>query len=188
MKMHKVIVGVVACTMLCSVNGSYGFNAESYEYDSPDKWDIPDAADSAGMSDPLDIYFLDMLDGADTPIRMDFLSESRTDKGRSSHDDGLKLALGKDNELTFLDEPSGDKGNGSFSAVTWDATSWIDSVLDAGLTNSDIAVPLFLGTWADDGVSNVYMDNIASIPEPATYGLITIFGGSLLLFRRRFKS
>jgi hypothetical protein len=31
------------------------------------------------------------------------------------------------------------------------------------------------------------MDNIVSIPEPATYGLITVFGGGLLLFRRRFK-
>ena len=149
-------------------------------------WTIGYIVDNAVIGDPLDIDFLDMLDGADTPISMDILSGSSSGKDRGLHDDGLKIALGKDNELAILDEVSGDNGN--FAAVTWDATSWIDSVLDAGLTNSEIAVPLFLGTWADDGVSNVYMDNIVSIPEPATYGLITIFGGGLLLFRRRLKS
>ena len=50
----------------------------------------------------------------------------------------------------------------------------------------------YLGALVDDGMntglSNDYSGNIESIPEPATYGLITIFGGGLLLFRRRFKA
>ena len=92
--------------MLCSLSDAFGFNSESFEYGASDQWEIPDVADSAGMSDPLDVDFLGMLDGADMPISMDFLSESRNGNGQSFHDDGLKLALGKDNKLTVLGELS----------------------------------------------------------------------------------
>lgn len=35
--------------------------------------------------------------------------------------------------------------------------------------------------------SQFYFDNAQLIPEPATIGLIGIFGGGLIMFRRRFK-
>jgi hypothetical protein len=187
MMMHKIIVGVIAGAMLCGMNYAYGFNAKASEFDTPINWHIREAGNRSDTSDPLDIDFPDMFDGMDRPVSIDFFSDSRSGDDRSFLDDGLKIALGKDNELAFLDKFSDWKGNEALPAVAWDAAAWIDSVLDAGLTNSDTAVPLFLGTWSDSGFNNVYSDNVVAIPEPATYGLITIFGGGLLLFRRRSK-
>ena len=132
-----------------------------------------------------------MVDGTDPLIGIDFFSEGSERDGGGVYGDDLKLALVEDNNWTVLDVAAGATAKKSLSPLTWDAASWIDSVLDVGLTNSDIAVPLFLGTWADDvtnsSLNSAYPGNIVAIPEPATYGLITLFGGGLLLFRRRFK-
>ncbi|HSR87826.1 MAG TPA: hypothetical protein VLL07_02635, partial [Pontiella sp.] len=81
-------------------------NAESVEYVNPANWNRADAAENAGMRDRLDIDFPDMLNGIEMPLSMDFLYESRKGNDRSFHDGDLKLTIGKDNELTILDDVS----------------------------------------------------------------------------------
>jgi hypothetical protein len=122
---------------------------------------------------------------------MEFFSENENRAGWSLYNADLKLVLEKDPDWTVLDSTADGKLNRSSSAAGWDASAWIDRILDVGHTNSSIPTSWFLTTLADGGVesglNNVYLDGIVAIPEPATYGLITIFGGGLLLFRRRFK-
>jgi hypothetical protein len=169
--------------MLFSMNDAFGFDSESFEYDASSIWDMPDLGSGTVVTD-----FHAMLDGTKASISLDNFSEREIRKDWGVYEDDLKLVLAKDDEWTRLDATAGGKVNGSFSTLTWDATSWIDQVLDVGLTNSNMDFAWFPGTWTDDGLNNVYVDNIVAIPEPATYGLITIFGGGLLLFRRRFMS
>ena len=169
--------------MLCIMGDAFGFDLESFEQDAPAIRNMQDLGYGSGVND-----LHAMLDGTKASISLDNFSERETRTGWDVYGAEFKLALEKDHEWSLLDVTAGGKGNGSISALTWDEASWIDRVLDSGLTNSNMDLAWVTGTWTDNGLNNVYSDNIVAIPEPATYGLITIFGGGLLLFRRRFKS
>ncbi len=191
MKTHNVIVGVVACAMLCSINDALGFVSESFEDDTPAIWDIPVLGLGSGVNNLRATDVRHMLDGTETRVSIDFFSEKENRTALDFYGADLKLVREKDNEWTVLDANTGGKVHGTSSTHSWDAATWMDRVLDIGITNSNMASAWGLGTWAeegmDSGLNNVYLDNIVAIPEPATYGLITIFGGGLLLFRRRIK-
>lgn len=192
MKIHKLIVGVVACAMLCSMNDALGFYSESTEDDTPAIWDTPFLALDSGGNNVRATDVRHMLDETERSVSIDFFSEREDPTGWGVYGADLKLGLETDNAWTALDVTAGGKANGTSSTPGWDAASWIDRVLDVGHTNSAIPTSWFLNTWAeegmDSGLHNGYLDNIAAIPEQATYGLITIFGGGLLLFRRRLKA
>ena len=189
---HKAIVGVVACAMLCSVNGAFGFVPAPLEDDAPAIWDMPELGLGSGMDDLHAPDLRNRRDETASSISMDFFSERETLAVSVVYGADLKLHLEKDTPWTLLDVTTGDKIIGSASTSSWDATSWIDGVLDVGLTDSNLSSAWGVGRLPVDGMdtslNSGYLGNIVTIPEPATYGLITIFGGGLLLFRRRFRS
>ena len=189
---HKAIVGVVACAMLCSVNGAFGFVPEPLEDDTSPIWDMTELSLGSGVDNLHAADLRNRLDETAASISMDFFSERETLAVSVVYGADLKLLLEKDTPWTLLDVTTGDKIIGSASTSSWDAISWIDGVLDVGLTDSNLSSAWGLGSLPVDGMdtslNSVYLDNIVTIPEPATYGLITIFGGGLLLFRRRFKA
>lgn len=55
------------------------------------------------------------------------------------------------------------------------------NLVDAGATAGDELIIQF------DSVNINYLDNVSVIPEPATLGLVAVFGGGILFIRRRFK-
>lgn len=190
MNTHKVIVGVAACAMLCSMNDAFGFYSESFERSTPAIQDFSDLGDRPVVKDLRVPDLLARFDGMEPTICMDIFSEGENRNGLAVFGDDSALVLNKKNKWLVLDEVSGGLANGGFTEPAWDASAWIDSILDVGLTNASMDFAWFPDTWANGdtavGLDNGYLSNIASIPEPATYGLITIFGGSILLFRRRF--
>ena len=173
--------------MLCSMSDAFGFDSDPFEYGAPTVWDIRDAGDRAGSNEFHAAADLDFLGGTDSMISMDIFSKRLNQDGWGVYGADLRLVLEKDDEWVVPGAFDGAKKDDHLTALTWDETSWIDSVLDVGTVNSNMDFAWFSGTWEDVGLNNVYINNIVAIPEPATYGLITIFGGGILLFRRRFK-
>lgn len=185
-KQHTAIFGMVACAMLCGMNSAFGVFSEAFEDEISAISSTPVTGLGSGAPDLLSMDDRNMMGGAGTRINIDLLSESGYRNGWGDSGTDLKLVLKKNNEWTVIDASAA--GNGASPAPIWDEASWIDRVLDAGLTNSNMGFTWYPGKWGtENGVDAVYSDNIVAIPEPATYGLITIFGGGLLLFRRRFK-
>ena len=183
---HKAIVGMVACAVLCSMNNAFGVITESFADDAPAVWKMPVLGFDSAVNDHRGADVRHMLGGTETRISIDLLSENENPNGWGVSGANLKLVLEKDNEWTVLDATA--DGQGRSPAPGWDAATWIDRLLDSGLTNSNIDFTWYSATsGAENGLNNIYVGNIVAIPEPATYGLITIFGGGLLLFRRRFK-
>jgi len=188
MNTRNFIVGVAACAMLFSMNDALGFYSESFESGTPSIQDFPVLGDSPVVNELRAPNLRERLDGAEPTICMDVFSEGENRNGLAVAGGDVNLILNKDNKWSVLDAAA--RGNESLYAPSWDASSWIDFILDAGLTNANMDYAWFPSTWAEDGMderlNDGYLSNIASIPEPATYGLITIFGGGILLFRRRF--
>ena len=183
---QKAIVGMIACVVLCSMNDACGVITESFADDTPAVWKMPVLGFDSAVNENRGPDVRHMLGGAEPRISIDLLSESENRNGWGVSGANLKLVLEKDNEWTVLDATA--DGQGRSPAPDWDAAAWIDRLLDPGLTNSNIDFTWYSATSeAENGLNDLYTGNIIAIPEPATYGLITIFGGGLLLFRRRFK-
>jgi len=185
-----MIVGVAACAMLCSMNEAFGFYSESFERGTPTNHDLSVLGNRPVVNDLHVTDLRDRLEGNEPTICMDIFSEGENRNGLAVPSDRVNPVFAKNDEWLVLGETAGSQGNGNLSAPSWDVGSWIDFVLDAGLTNANMDFTWFPSSWVEDGTAgganSDYLSNIASIPEPATYGLITIFGGSILLFRRRF--
>jgi hypothetical protein len=182
MNMHKAIVGVAACAILCGMNDAFGFFAEALEHGTPAIMAMPELGFGSGENDLRDLF-----SGTETNISMELFSDRENLNGWGVYGADLELSLAKDHGWGVSTAAAGGRVDGRFAALTWDETSWLDSVLDVGHKNSSLPTSWFLRTLTDDSLDKLYPGNIVSIPEPATYGLITIFGGGILLFRRRFK-
>lgn len=177
--------------MLCGMNDAFGVFTESFADAAPTDWKMSVLGFDSGDTDLRGPNIPDMLGETATGINIDLLSVSDKHTGWGIFDADATATLGQEKPWTILDLPAGNKVHGNTSPPGWDATAWLDRVLDAGLTNSNLSSAWNPGRLVTDGSdfgrNNIYLDNIAAIPEPATYGLITIFGGGILLFRRRFK-
>lgn len=189
MSTRRFIVGVAAVAMLCSMTEAFGFYSESFEIGVSVSQEVPVLGDRPVVNAHRVLNLRDSLNGMEPTISMDVFSLGESRNGLAVALDEVSPSFTKMNWLV-LDESTDGNIKGSLYAPSWDEESWIDFVLDAGLTNANMDYAWFPSTWADDGMDdsldNGYLSNIASIPEPATYGLITIFGGGILLFRRRF--
>jgi len=176
--------------MLCSMNDAFGFYSESFESGAPAIQDFPVLGDRPVVQELRTPNLRERLDGTEPALCMDIFAEGETRNGLAAAGGDVNLVFNKDNTWFNLGEAADAWSHDSLSVPSWDASSWLDFVLDAGLTNSNMDFAWFPSTWAEEGMderlNDGYLSNIASIPEPATYGLITIFGGGLLLFRRRF--
>lgn len=109
-------------------------------------------------------------------------------------------ALGAENtggwlSIGIVANTDGYWGTGPWLGVALDgSTATLEFALDAA-TQAGIANGANNSSWANLGLmingpgANVtyYVDNIQIIPEPATMGLVGIFGGGLLFIRRRTR-
>ncbi len=87
-----------------------------------------------------------------------------------------------------------DVTSGAFSFYWWDGrpsetqTLEIDySAYRDQITSPDYIEIIFALNTGGGAPSQMYFDNAQLVPEPATIGLLGIFGGGLLLVRRKFK-
>ncbi len=63
-----------------------------------------------------------------------------------------------------------------------DYTAYRDAI-----TTTDYIEIIFALNTGGGAPSQMYFDNAQLVPEPATIGLLGVFGGGLLMFRRRFR-
>ncbi|MDF7801312.1 PEP-CTERM sorting domain-containing protein, partial [Pontiellaceae bacterium B1224] len=54
-----------------------------------------------------------------------------------------------------------------------------------GLSSSGGVLTFTVSDYADDDLASISQMSLAAVPEPATLGLVTAFGGAVLFIRRR---
>lgn len=140
-------------------------------------------------SDTYDVYVYYWSDTSDWRIQAGLASDSLTEFGFQTQTAGTTVYRAQDNTTAYSDSLGVNpfttavmltEGNRTLvqaylGQVTGTEISvFLDDSPDAATTGSDAR------TWYDGVGYEV-------IPEPATIGLLGVFGGGLFLFRRRFK-
>lgn len=106
--------------------------------------------------------------------------DSQNQAGTFTVDQNL---AGTTDQSTVFDYPKADQGGG---VVLTDLTPWLDNQYSFDVTsdasgNLDVTYTSVTGSWI--GLNGF---EIVAVPEPATLGLVAVFGGGILFIRRRF--
>ncbi|MEI6891255.1 MAG: PEP-CTERM sorting domain-containing protein [Pontiella sp.] len=181
--------GIVTLTVAANIQDwRTGYSTGSYNAGA--EWNIRSSSTATSEAGAISAgaYFeisLDSIGHASDQFSWDAISVSlwRNGSGADTH---FQLAIDVDNDGFTVDDLIGiatmpAAGIGGASTISYSGAE-----LDGNMTSGSIR----LYTWGSSSVSgNIHLYDVSAeytvIPEPATLGLIAVFGGGLLFMRRR---
>jgi hypothetical protein len=132
--------------------------------------------DILGTSDDADLGLTDWT------VKINFASGS----GNITHGDSWFNGAGAVTNQTFDINNAGKNGTTGWKTIS----GFYDIAIGAAGTAGGIQVSTDVGGFVSGGTGGYTVDNItldvAAIPEPATLGMVGLFGAAILIIRRRF--